>query len=93
MTYLRNFIFAGIALGLAACNPVETIDRAVDCNDLCNRYKDCFDVDYDVDSCRDRCDEMATNDPMLANNCDACLDGHSCVGAFTCAGECSGLLP
>lgn len=92
-----------LTLGLATltgCNapdPIREIDQSVDCADVCNRYRDCYDSSYDVDSCRDRCEGYVDSDggmPFAANECDTCLDARSCAGsAFSCADECSPLLP
>lgn len=88
--------FSTLALGtITGCanDPVHEIDMAVDCADVCNRYRDCFDASYDTDACRARCHDMVDHDPNAANACDACLDGESCVSSFTCADECQGILP
>jgi hypothetical protein len=83
------------ALGGVGCQsgPIHDIDVEVDCNDLCNRYRDCYDSSYDVVACRNRCDETNNTDPASANECDTCLDSRSCTEAFACADECYGLLP
>lgn len=82
------------ALAVGCVNPVEEIDETVDCIDLCNRYRDCYDSAYDVDACRGRCEELADGaDPRAANDCDTCLDGRACVESFPCADECYGLIP
>lgn len=89
-------ITLALTLSLAAitgCQAAEAVDQAVDCNDLCNRYADCFDTNYDRASCRDRCADVVENDARAANDCDTCLDGRSCAGAFACGTECYGLLP
>lgn len=84
-----------LALGVTACNPIEEIEEEVDCNDLCNRYRTCYDEGYDVAACEDRCGEFVDGgDPAAANSCDACLDSNSCATTpFNCAAECEGLLP
>jgi hypothetical protein len=83
-----------LALFAVACNPVEEIEEEVDCNDLCTRYRDCYDTTYNVDACNDRCGELVDGgDPAAANSCDACLDSNSCAGSFECVDECYGLIP
>lgn len=75
-------------------NPIEEIDETVDCTDLCNRYRDCYDSSYDTAACRGRCEELADGaDPGAANDCDACLDPRACTEAFACVDACYGLLP
>lgn len=90
-------IVGGMAamLGLGACGAVDEIDEGFDCNNLCDRYRDCFDLQYDTDGCRDRCQGYVDGiDPGRADSCDACLDSTSCVGAaFECTQECEGILP
>lgn len=81
------------ALGGCANDPVHEIDMYVDCDDDCNRYRECFDTSYDTDACRARCHDMVDHDPNAANACDACLDGESCASSFTCADECQGIVP
>lgn len=91
-----NFaLLALCALGALGCQsgPIHDLDVEVDCNDLCNRYRDCFDSTYDSVACRDRCDETANADPAAANECDTCLDSRSCSESFACTSECYGLLP
>lgn len=80
---------------IAGCknDPVHEIDMAVDCDNVCNRYRDCFNTSYNTDNCRSRCHEMVDRDPNAANACDSCLDAASCIGAFGCASECQGILP
>jgi hypothetical protein len=78
-------------------NPVEEIDESVDCADICDRYRDCYDDSYDTGACRNRCNGLVdgeNGDPHAADACDACLDERSCVeSAFTCGGACAGILP
>lgn len=72
----------------------DEADQAIDCNQICNRYKDCFDADYDVGACVDRCEPMLDEDPHAADDCENCIDDRSCTGAaFNCATECGGIVP
>lgn len=83
-----------IALLAVGCNPVEEIEEEVDCNDLCTRYRDCFDSSYDVGACNSRCGELVDGaDPAAANDCDSCLDMNACTESFGCADDCYGLIP
>ncbi len=76
------------------CDSVET---AFDCQQVCTRYRDCYDSSYDVDSCRSSCRSRAANDPSVkqaADTCDACIGDMSCLSAtFNCAGSCSNIVP
>ena len=86
------------ALGAVApavsCNSVET---AFDCQDVCSRYRDCYDANYDVGACRDRCRENAEDSAAKrakADACESCIGDKSCLSAtFSCAGDCSSILP
>jgi hypothetical protein len=72
-------------------------DRFFDCQDVCSRYKTCFDSTYDVGTCRSRCRDKAgadTNFEKRADDCENCIDDKSCSEAtFKCATECAGVVP
>jgi len=85
-------LFAAVA-SMPACDSVE---HAYDCNQICNRYEECFDSEYDTGACASKCRDNAedTNFGNHAESCQACIDDKSCVGAtFSCADECSGIVP
>lgn len=74
----------------------EEIDILTDCQQICDKYEDCFDADYDVSQCRSRCDENADAEAFAdkVDACETCLDDKSCAGsAFNCATECGGIVP
>ena len=77
-------------------DPIEQLDEALDCSSICDRYKDCFDEDYDVDKCQVRCEDRA-DDPDHRNQeekCSDCIDDNSCGGSvFSCADDCLGIVP
>ncbi len=77
----------------SGCNAVHDLDVEVDCNNVCQRYRDCWDSSYDVVACRTRCDEFNNNDRRSANECDTCLDSRACAESFACGGVCQGILP
>ena len=86
---------AGIA-GLSAGTGCNAIDAAFDCNAICSRYHDCFDSNYDVSACADRCRDNADADQDFgdkASACEACIDDRSCTESFGCVGECNGVVP
>jgi hypothetical protein len=96
---LKSLIQAGIVLVIAAsalggCSDAK---NTITCSDVCNRYQDCFDEDYDVSSCVDRCKSRAGSDDdkqSQLNQCDACIDDKSCTAAaFSCATECVSIVP
>ena len=74
----------------------DDIDRAFDCNQICDRYRDCFNSDYNVDACVDRCEDNAGDSEEFdehADDCENCLDDRSCNESFACAIECFGIVP
>jgi hypothetical protein len=78
---------------MPACDKVE---HAYDCNQICDRYQECLNSDYDTDACASRCRDKAddTDYGNHAEDCQACIDDKSCVNAtFSCASECAGIVP
>ena len=84
------------ALAITGCS-TEEVSNKIDCHSVCNRYQSCFDSDYDVDGCTDRCESDANADEDRESRlemCDACIDDKSCSEAtFSCADECVGIVP
>ncbi|MCA9601954.1 MAG: hypothetical protein R3A78_12065 [Polyangiales bacterium] len=89
------FVAASLAFGVAGC--ADEIDAAIDCNDICSKYAECFDSDYDEEACFDRCDDKANDNEDFDHKvdvCSACIDGQSCVeSGFMCAADCAGIVP
>ena len=88
-------LLAGMVFGIASC---DTADEIFDCQNICSRYKDCFNKDYDVGACRSKCKENSgknTEFRAKANTGEACIDDKpSCTSAtFSCAVPCSGIVP
>ncbi len=92
----RLIASAALALGLFASG-CGSIDAAIDCQGICDRYKECFDKNYDVSACASRCRSNANADTTYkakADSCKACIDGASCTGAiFSCSSNCSSVVP
>jgi hypothetical protein len=88
---------AALLLLLCSCAVVQTIDTALDCRAICNRYQSCFDSAYDVDGCESRCRGHASDDREYrkkADDCDHCIANKSCAKAsFSCLQECVGVVP
>lgn len=86
---------AALAVTTPGCD--SAVDRAYDCNQICNKYKDCVNANYDVDSCTSRCRDNAANSESFedqADACQACVDDRSCTAAvFGCGTECVGIVP
>lgn len=96
---MRSVYLAVVAVcasaGFAACG---NVDKHIDCNKICNEYKDCYDEGYDVDECEDRCNNYASDDnderQAHADECESCIDDKSCTEqAFSCATECESIVP
>jgi hypothetical protein len=88
-----------LALGSVAAagcsDAADDIDQYTDCIDICGRYADCIEEDYDTDSCADRCEDMEhRNGSTDVDRCEDCLDDRSCVDSvFACGAECAGIVP
>lgn len=91
---------ASLSLSAAACgndDPLSEIDEAANCNSVCNRYRDCFDSNYDTETCYDKCQvevDRVGGNPRAADDCESCIDDMSCAGGvFNCASSCGALVP
>jgi len=91
-----------LALAFVLSAPIvgcaDEIDRHIDCNQICSKYKECFGGDsYDADACADRCEDNAAADAnydQKTDLCENCLDDRTCTSsAFACTGECAGVVP
>ncbi|MEZ4410484.1 MAG: hypothetical protein R3A52_28990 [Polyangiales bacterium] len=94
---LASLALLGLLASTAACGAADAVDNASDCNTICDRYRSCFDTNYNVQGCYDRCTANGSNDAeqrRRIDTCDACINGLSCTSAaFTCASECSSIVP
>jgi hypothetical protein len=93
MAYIP-LLLGSFVLGFTNCGEA---DKIFDCQSVCNRYKTCFDSNYDVGACRSRCKDKADADKTFqdkADACESCIDDKSCSEAtFKCATECGGVVP
>lgn len=93
---LGTVVILGVSAGCGD-DITDPLTNAITCQDVCERYEDCLDEDYDVSSCRSRCEDAATDDEAWEDrleSCEACLDDRSCASAAVdCASECSGIVP
>ena len=92
---IRSLAFV-LGLTVLNCSAADKVQNKVTCSSVCNRYKDCFDNNYDVGKCTDSCaadaNTNADKDRQL-NQCNDCIDGQSCTGAaFSCTTECAGIV-
>lgn len=101
-SYMRNmlslgFLVAASITGIGCSDPIMAVDQSVDCNDICSRYRDCYNSAYDVSACRSRCENYVHGDGGhgdQANQCDMCVDPQSCsTVAFACGTQCAGIVP
>jgi hypothetical protein len=100
MVARKALALAVLALTCAAAfggcsDAADDIDQYSDCIDICGRFQDCFDEDYDTDSCADRCEDMEhRNGTSNVDECEECLDDQSCSGAvFNCTADCVSVVP
>jgi hypothetical protein len=95
MTALATAL-AILAIGLSGCKEADKVENKITCADVCNRYKDCFNSDYNVDNCKNSCESEANNSDdkdRRLEQCNDCIDGQSCTAAaFGCATECAGII-
>lgn len=84
---------AVMSISVSAC---DEVDAAFDCQEVCSRYKECYDANYNVGQCRETCRANADADEAKrkkADMCETCIDGMSCTGAaFSCTTECAGII-
>lgn len=76
----------------------NAIDRAYDCDQICDAYKECVDPNYDDDACGANCREEAADSEAYedqADECQDCIDdANSCSATvFNCSAECAGIVP
>jgi len=93
LAWITMLTIAGVATTTVACTAAKA---AYDCGEICDKYRDCFDADYDVAACSSRCRANADDDAFAdkAGACQDCADDATCTGAaFNCANECVGIVP
>lgn len=96
--YLAAFA-VGLALvgyGLVGCEDDAEVVNSITCGDVCERYQECIDEDFDIVACTDGCEANAsavTAQEQRLEDCDACLNGVSCEeGVFMCTNRCVGVI-
>jgi hypothetical protein len=103
MTRVASLVFiAWCALGALTlsgigCSSADAIKNNFTCHDVCQRYADCFNANYDVSGCEDRCkntaDDSNTKQGML-DDCHDCIGDKSCVGDIaSCSSTCGNFVP
>lgn len=69
---LSMFALVGFGL-LATTSGCSEVAEAIDCDQMCDKMKDCVDSDIDVHDCAERCEDKV-DDNALADKLDACTD-------------------
>ena len=68
-------------------------DRTFDCADICGKYEECVEDEFDNSECIDTCEDKADNDEDFeekVDECENCLDSTSCAEATAkCTDECA----
>ena len=62
---------------------------------ICDRYKDCWNKDFDSGKCRSDCRAKADNDTGFeakVDMCAACIEDKSCGGTFSCVADCGPVI-
>lgn len=95
---MKNIVWVGLlAFGAALSFGCDKAEEVVDCAGVCERYRSCFDEDYDVPACVDECTSKADKEESYGDKvsaCEACIDDKSCAeGTFECATKCVGIVP
>ena len=94
LAMLKRLLLTFAVLMVSGC---RVFDSAADCHNICKRYHDCFDQNYGIQSCEERCRDNANSDSSYyqkVDNCDACMDNNTCSSAlFTCSAQCLGVVP
>jgi hypothetical protein len=88
---------AGLLTAVGCGEAVDEVTNNVNCASVCDRYAECFDSDFDVEGCADRCEDEADaseNREERLEACNSCIDDRSCTSAtFNCATQCAGIVP
>lgn len=86
-------------VALVACYaypPAEVDQQLADCAFACERYRDCFDPDFDAFACADRCEALAEEDFGFAvdvASCQTCMEDLPCTAEdFACGEACDEVL-
>jgi hypothetical protein len=90
-TLHRILSVSAISAVIAVAAACSSVDNAIDCHTICQRYSDCFNSSYDVSACESRCKNNSSADKDFqnkVNTCDACIDDKSCSSA-----TCNGIVP
>lgn len=87
---------AATSLLLVHCGS-DSFDAAKDCQQICQKYEDCVDSDFDVSACANNCRDRADVDSAFdakADACESCIDtNESCAeSGAQCTAECAAVV-
>jgi len=91
--------FVSLFFAVVGCSSdaANAITNPIDCHHVCQRYADCYNSSYDVDGCASKCADKANdsnNNQDHLDACNGCIGDKSCLNAtFSCASDCSGIVP
>jgi hypothetical protein len=67
------------------------------CQSICGKYQECFNSEYDTQSCVNSCVEESREDEDYSRRvetCQVCIEDRACSeSAFGCATDCVGIVP
>ena len=93
---MKTLLLAIVAVSGLGCSVAQKVDNVFDCATICDRYKSCFNNDYDASACASRCREKGDDADYRrkADMCNACITDRSCTAAtFSCAADCASIVP
>ncbi len=92
-----KLLCAALFMGSVFVTGCGKVENAVDCQTICDEYRNCFDSSYDVGACTSRCRDSSSrnsNFQRQVDECDACIGGRDCKSAtFNCASDCANVVP
>lgn len=95
---IRIIVLVGLiaAVSVGGCGAEDVVTTAPDCTDVCDRYEECFDDDFDVVGCTADCADASIDDEDFQDrldDCEACIDQTCGAPVFTCTAVCEGIVP
>ena len=94
-SFFLTAALAGVMSFMVGASGCDDVEAAFDCDTVCERYRDCFDLSYDVAACQNRCEIAAETDVFqnLVDSCEDCIGVNSCVSTtFNCP-VCDNIVP
>lgn len=79
--YAKAVLLGAFLMGGAATLPACGAKEYLNCNDLCQKRRDCVDTNYDVGNCTSVCSDKANADANYAREVDTCKE---CISPLAC---------